>query len=283
MSMVQSKISTIRSLTHIKAVTLEDLTWPLIPVELRQIIATLDLTSLSLSFVFFTSSWELFDLVSTFSNLDTLLLGYGIRWVSPTYGALAPKPLKFLRKLSVDTSRELVIPPLLQLISSSLSIDALELCSFSPLASALIDELLYRTTPEHLTLDFGKFGQGPTNTGLLDLSSHTYLRSLALQGITSSRNFSNHPNFTWTACMSILSSIKSRSMESLIIYLQHSPSLSDSDWATFDDILDRDAFRNLESVRFVTDSPGSQSITFTSETVSAYLPKANTRSILEFQ
>ena len=156
---IQTSTAAIRSLPNIRNVTLQDITWPLMPVELKTAIASFDLTSLSFSFVFFATSQELYQLLSAFPTLAVLSLGYGVRWLDPSPDARPSKPLKNVRKLSLDTSKAPLMSFLLQLTAPA-SIDALEMRFVSITQKMMVDEFLNRTTLKHLTLDFGKIGQG---------------------------------------------------------------------------------------------------------------------------
>ena len=156
---IQSSIAAIRRLPNIRNVTLQDITWPLMPVELKTAIASFDLTSLSFSFVFFTTSQELYQLLSAFPTLTVLSLGYGVRWMECSPETRLSRPLKSVRRLSLDTSKEPLMSFLLQLAAPA-SIDALEMRFVSITQKMMVNEFLSRTTLKHLTLDFGKIGQG---------------------------------------------------------------------------------------------------------------------------
>lgn len=156
---IQSSISAIRNLPNIRNVTLQDITWPSMPMELKNAIASFDLTSISFSFVFFTTSQELYQLLSAFPTLTVLSLGHGVRWMEPSPETRHSKPLKSVRRLSLDTSKEPLMSFLLQLTAPA-SIDALEMRFVSITQKMMVNEFLSRTALKHLTLDFGKIGQG---------------------------------------------------------------------------------------------------------------------------
>ncbi|KAK2467608.1 hypothetical protein APHAL10511_000463 [Amanita phalloides] len=292
-AMVQAALAAIRRLPNIHNVTLQDMTWPLVPVELRSMIASYDLTSISFSFVFFTTSHELYQLLSSFPALTALSMGYGIRWMErnpdttfrldPTPTATPPsKRLTSVRKLSVDTSKEPLMSFLLQLTAPA-SIDALEMRFVSIPQKLLVDEFLNRTTLKHLTLDFGKIGQGP-GTIHFDLGSHTQLRSLTLEGLILSRSYYTSPKMTWAACMALLSTVKSRNLELLTICLLNLKSVADVDWTMFEGVLEGSAFATLKTVVlrlnvFADSEPGTSH----AEAIRASLPKANARRLLEFE
>ena len=115
-----------------------------------------------------------------------------------------------------------------------------------------------------------------------DLGSHPQLRSLTLEGLVLSRSYYANPEVTWAACMGLLSSIKSRSMEFLTICLSKLYSVAEVDWAAFDDVLEGEAFRNLKTVylrlHVVTYSDSPQF-----DAISAHLPKAQSRGLLDFE
>ena len=156
---VQAAIAAMRNLPNIRNITLQDITWPLIQAELMDIIQSYDLTSLSLSFVFFATSQELYQLLSAFPRLATLRLGFGIRWMEYNHSIHTLKPLQSVRRLSFDASKQMLMSFLLQL-TAPLSIDDLELWFISSPQKTTVDKFLKYTVPKYLTLDFGKFGQG---------------------------------------------------------------------------------------------------------------------------
>ncbi|KAF8345137.1 hypothetical protein F5887DRAFT_968228 [Amanita rubescens] len=280
---IRTSTAAIRSLPNIRNVTLQDITWPLMPVELKTAIASFDLTSLSFSFVFFATSQELYQLLSAFPTLTVLSLGYGVRWLGPSPDTHPSKPLKSVRRLSLDTSKAPLMSFLLQLTAPA-SIDALEMRFVSITQKMMVDEFLNRTTLKHLTLDFGKIGQGP-GTIHFDLGSHPELRSLTLEGLVLSRSYYTSPEANWGACMALLSSIKSRSMESLTICLSKLHSVADVDWAAFDNVLEGEVFKNLKTVSlkcYILTDPDSQHFPH-SDAIRAHLPKAHARDLLDFE
>lgn len=117
-----------------------------------------------------------------------------------------------------------------------------------------------------------------------DLGSHPQLRSLTLEGLVLSRSYYANPEVTWAACMGLLSSIKSRSMEFLTICLSKLHSVAEVDWAAFDDVLEGEAFRKLKTLSLrlhVVTYPNSQLPQF--DVITAHLPKAQTRGLLDFE
>ncbi|KAF8622023.1 hypothetical protein AX15_007313 [Amanita polypyramis BW_CC] len=282
---VQAAIKVVHSLPNIRNITLQDITWPLISTELMDIILSYDLTSLSFSFVFFATSHQLYQLLSAFPRLSTLKLGFGVRWMENNHEAHTSKPLQSVRRLSFDASKEMLMSFLLQ-STTPLSIDDLEMWFISSPQKTMVHKFLGRTMPKHLTLDFGKIGQGPGMINF-DLSSHLELRSLTLtlEGLILSRSYYHSPEATWTACMALLSSIKSRSLEFLTIGLLSLNSVVGLDWTRLDDLLEGDAFKNLKTVSiklYVVTDPESQQLPHL-KAISTHLPKTRARHLLDFQ
>jgi len=126
-------------------------------------------------------------------------------------------------------------------------------------------------------------------------SWHFRLRSLTIEGLISRcyrrvNLFSN-----WSACIALLSTIKSCKLESLTICLKNLNSADHLDWTALDDLLARDTFRNVKAMTFriptIIDHADSlassssrhhQRAVVDPADVAARLPGAHSRGILNF-
>ncbi|PFH53629.1 hypothetical protein AMATHDRAFT_54853 [Amanita thiersii Skay4041] len=277
---VSETSSAIRSLCRIRTLELEDLTWPLVPSELKCIASTFDLTSLSLSGTIFQSPNNLSAFISSFPHLCTLSLGQGIRWLEPSCDLSTLKDLKYLHTVSMHDTSQGLMTLLLRLAASS-PIHTLELRFTSTPQNCLIDELLCKMSMslKHLTLDLRSLWRGPVAFNC-DLGSHLELRSLTFR--EPRLLWMDDSEEAWTGFFALLTSIKSRNMESLTLGLQPINSKEDYekvDWLGFDDVLTGDILQSLRRVNLRVS--GSQPTTIGA--IKASLPKTSSRNLLDVE
>ncbi|KAM6499817.1 hypothetical protein JOM56_005325 [Amanita muscaria] len=259
-------IKTMRALPHVRSVTFQDVAWTLVPTELTELVTSFDLTKLAFSFVIFPSLNELKYFLEKFPNLKELDVGSKVVYLqsgsSSSVGVMSTTTdcsdesgqgqksgphLNRVRRLAIDASRGHLMSLLLYQLphspTASTAIDALELHNLSMPDMSLVDEFLGLTNPRELTLDFGT---SRYNISIPNLSSLLHLRSLTINGLLYSRH-----NTPTKALVSLLSTIKSSSLQSLILSLDNLTFSSiDSWWKSLDDVLAQDQFQHLKLVEF---------------------------------
>lgn len=158
-------ISRLHAFKGIKTLELEDIAWDLIsPASRASILNSFpQLSTLAISRMYFHSIDDLLSIIGSFPNLQSFTLGKGIRIVdrsiSPSNTALSNLSLT---KLSLDETCKTAILDLLLTQTRIMPINILQFRSITSFQRPSMDQLLKRSAPflQHLTLDFGRPGQG---------------------------------------------------------------------------------------------------------------------------